>query len=132
MDEIVSVDVSFIGSGCPYQTTAARPPTSTTKVTMTTRSTIALLLLLLAASYAMPLHAAGDTTPLGIALEGYPYPHPVRFHPVSYFGDDLRMAYMDVPPPANANGTQHKRRRGAGGPSHLLHQTRSPLGSLNR
>ncbi|UCD68876.1 MAG: alpha/beta hydrolase [Betaproteobacteria bacterium] len=71
---------------------------------MTTRSTIALLLLLLAASYAMPLHAAGDTTPLGIALEGYPYPHPVRFHPVSYFGDDLRMAYMDVPPPANANG----------------------------
>ena len=71
---------------------------------MTTRSIIAFLLLLLAAFYGMPLHAAGNTAPLGIALEGYPYPHPVQFHPVNYFGDDLRMAFMDVPPSTNANG----------------------------
>ncbi len=42
--------------------------------------------------------------PLGIALEGYPYPHQVQFHAITYFGNDLRMAYMDVPPAANANG----------------------------
>ena len=71
---------------------------------MTTRSTIALLLALLAAVYGMPLYAATSTEPLGIALEGYPYPHPVQFHPVTYFGEDLRMAYMDVPPSTKPNG----------------------------
>lgn len=41
---------------------------------------------------------------LGIAMEGYPYPHPVRFHPVTYRGLDLRMAYMDVAPTGADNG----------------------------
>jgi pimeloyl-ACP methyl ester carboxylesterase len=48
--------------------------------------------------------AAGDAEPLGIALEGYPFPHAVKFHLLSYRGEDLRMAYMDVPPGANTNG----------------------------
>jgi len=48
--------------------------------------------------------AADDAEPLGIALEGYPFPHPVKFHALSYRGEDLRMAYMDVPPKANPNG----------------------------
>jgi len=42
--------------------------------------------------------------PLGIALEEYPYPWPVHFLPLTVEGQDLRMAYMDVPPSAQANG----------------------------
>ncbi len=37
--------------------------------------------------------------PLGIAMEGYPYPYPVKFFPLRIEGQDLRMAYMDVAPP---------------------------------
>ncbi|ATB34320.1 alpha/beta fold hydrolase [Melittangium boletus] len=42
--------------------------------------------------------------PLGIALEGYPSPAPVRYLPVTIQGQDLRMAYMDVPATGKANG----------------------------
>jgi pimeloyl-ACP methyl ester carboxylesterase len=35
---------------------------------------------------------------MGIALEGFPYPYPVHFMPVTLEGEDLRFAYMDVPP----------------------------------
>jgi len=41
---------------------------------------------------------------VGIALEGFPYSHPVGFMPVTIEGEALRMAYMDVPPSANPNG----------------------------
>ena len=42
--------------------------------------------------------------PLGIALEGYPSPAPVHFLPVTLEGQDLRMAYLDVPAAGKANG----------------------------
>lgn len=44
---------------------------------------------------------------LGIALEGYPYPQPVKFFPLRLEGQDLRMAYMDLSPPneSAARGT---------------------------
>lgn len=38
------------------------------------------------------------TEPLGIALEGLPYPHPVALVPLAIEGQDVRMAYMDVRP----------------------------------
>lgn len=38
------------------------------------------------------------STPLGIALEEYPYPYPVQFLPLDIQGQQLRMAYMDVRP----------------------------------
>ena len=41
---------------------------------------------------------AEEKEPLGIAMEGYPYPYPVHFFEVKIQGQDLRMAYMDVPP----------------------------------
>ena len=37
---------------------------------------------------------------LGIGLEGWPYPAPVRWQPCSAGGQPLRMAYMDVAPTA--------------------------------
>ena len=42
--------------------------------------------------------------PIGIGLEGIEYPYPVRFLDLTIEGQQLRMAYMDVPPSAAANG----------------------------
>jgi pimeloyl-ACP methyl ester carboxylesterase len=47
---------------------------------------------------------ADEPDGIGIGLEGYPFPHTVRFHPVVYRAEDLRMAYMDVPPRAGGHG----------------------------
>jgi pimeloyl-ACP methyl ester carboxylesterase len=47
--------------------------------------------------------AAGDA-PLGIGLEGFPYPHPVRFLPLTRDGEPQRLAYMDVRPAGQGNG----------------------------
>jgi hypothetical protein len=43
-------------------------------------------------------------TPLGIALESYPYPHPVHFLNFEMQGQPVRMAYMDVPAIVSTNG----------------------------
>jgi pimeloyl-ACP methyl ester carboxylesterase len=56
----------------------------------------------------LPCVAAADappqyTEPIGIALENWPYPHPVRFRNLIVEGQSLRMAYMDVAP-AQPNG----------------------------
>lgn len=47
---------------------------------------------------------AAEREPLGIAMEGYRYPYPVHFHDITYHGELLRMAYMDVAPTGEANG----------------------------
>jgi pimeloyl-ACP methyl ester carboxylesterase len=41
---------------------------------------------------------------LGIGLEGWPYPYPVRFMPFEVGGQRLRMAFMDVAPASTPNG----------------------------
>src|ERR1700722_15979946 len=41
---------------------------------------------------------------MGIGLEGFPYPYPVHFMAVTIQGEDLRLAYMDVPPAGPSNG----------------------------
>jgi pimeloyl-ACP methyl ester carboxylesterase len=55
-------------------------------------SVAAALWLVASASPAAPGEA------IGIALEGFPYPYPVHFMPVTLEGEDLRLAYMDVSP----------------------------------
>jgi len=62
-------------------------------------SRLLLVLLLLVSA---PAVAADE--PYGIALEGYAYPYPVDYLTVTERGEELRMAYMDVAPTANANG----------------------------
>src|SRR5258708_12762485 len=42
--------------------------------------------------------------PLGIALEGYPYPYPVQFLTFELWGELVRMAYMVVPAGSPSNG----------------------------
>ena len=46
-----------------------------------------------------------DWGPTAIDYANVPYPHPVEFLQVRLWGRDLRMAYMDVPPAADANGS---------------------------
>lgn len=84
--------------------------------TATRRLVFGLPLAAAAASLAPPAQAAPTqaapsqaapapiTEPLGIALEGWPYPGPVSFFPVAIAGARLRMAYMDFAPTAAANG----------------------------
>ncbi len=45
-----------------------------------------------------------QSAPLGIALEGWPYPYPVSFFSVVVDGQPCRMAFMDVAPTGMANG----------------------------
>ncbi|MFG3756296.1 alpha/beta fold hydrolase, partial [Klebsiella pneumoniae] len=51
-----------------------------------------------------PAASHGPAQPIGIGLEGVAYPYPVRFLDLTIDGQQLRMAYMDVPPSAVANG----------------------------
>src|SRR5262245_61732836 len=44
------------------------------------------------------------TEPLGTSLEGWPYPGPVQFLPLTMAGQQVRMAYMDFSPTAPPNG----------------------------
>src|SRR5919202_1028617 len=61
--------------------------------------------LLLAVLFSVvPALAQSPPEPLGIALEGYPYPFPVRFLPLTVERHPVRLAYMDVPPTTGANG----------------------------
>jgi pimeloyl-ACP methyl ester carboxylesterase len=42
--------------------------------------------------------------PLGPAMEGFPYPYPVHYLPLTMEGRQVLMAYMDVPASGTANG----------------------------
>ena len=47
---------------------------------------------------------AQETVPLSISMEDYDYPYPVKLLPLTIEGQDLRMAYMDIPPEGTPNG----------------------------
>src|SRR3954466_11428479 len=64
---------------------------------------IAYLLIALFVGLA-PALAQSPPEPLGVALEGYSYPFPVRFLPLTVEQHAVRLAYMDVAPTAAANG----------------------------
>jgi len=51
-----------------------------------------------------PAEAPADWGPVGINFEEIPYPYPVHFLELKRFGQNMRMAYMDVPPSGRANG----------------------------
>ena len=48
--------------------------------------------------------APSDVKPGSITYEEVPYPYPVQFLPLTLYGQDVRMAYMDVPPAGQPNG----------------------------
>src|SRR5690242_8538613 len=49
-------------------------------------------------------HAPTDVKPGSITYEDIPYPYPVSYLPLTVYGQDVRMAYMDVPPSGPPNG----------------------------
>jgi pimeloyl-ACP methyl ester carboxylesterase len=57
-----------------------------------------------AAQQRAAVQAPPDVKPTSVSLEDIPYPHPVRFLPMTLYGHDVRLAYMDVPPASAANG----------------------------
>src|ERR1700760_50219 len=71
---------------------------------MLLRRALAHCLLLIVALFAAfaPRPARADA--MGIGLEGFPYPYPVHFMPITFQGEDLRLAYMDVAPIGSSNG----------------------------
>lgn len=56
-----------------------------------------------AQSGALP-KAPTDVKPGSITYEDVEYPYPVAYFPLTLYGQDVRMAYMDVPPAGQANG----------------------------
>jgi pimeloyl-ACP methyl ester carboxylesterase len=56
------------------------------------------------AAKATPTKAPDDIKPGSITYEDIPYPYPVSYLPLTVYGQDVRMAYMDVPPAGRPNG----------------------------
>jgi pimeloyl-ACP methyl ester carboxylesterase len=52
---------------------------------------------------AMP-RAPSDVKPGSITYDEVPYPYPVSYLPLTLYGQDVRMAYMDVSPAGTPNG----------------------------
>src|SRR5579871_6019341 len=50
------------------------------------------------------LKAPTDVKPGSITYEEVEYPYPVSYLPLTLYGQDVRMAYMDVPPQGRPNG----------------------------
>jgi pimeloyl-ACP methyl ester carboxylesterase len=51
-----------------------------------------------------PPKAPTDVQPGSIDYEDVQYPYPVSYLPLTMYGQDVRMAYMDVPPSGTPNG----------------------------
>jgi len=60
--------------------------------------------LLFLAAAALAQKAPTDIKPASITYEEVAYPYPVQYLPLTMYGQDARMAYMDVPPSGAPNG----------------------------
>src|ERR1700678_3545044 len=68
---------------------------------------VSLLLCLALSLFAQsdaPPKAPADVKPGSITYEDIAYPYPVQYLPLTLYGQDVRMAYMDVPPAGTPNG----------------------------
>jgi len=65
---------------------------------------LCLLFCLLPALAQRETKAPTDVQPGSITYEGIEYPYPVQYLPLTMYGQDVRMAYMDVPPAGQPNG----------------------------
>ncbi|MBZ5632157.1 MAG: alpha/beta hydrolase [Acidobacteriia bacterium] len=72
----------------------------------TRRAAIALLVAGIAAAQSQaPLpKAPADVKPGSITYDEVVYPYPVSYLPLTMYGQDVRMAYMDIPPAGQPNG----------------------------
>ena len=58
----------------------------------------------LSAQSSPPSSPPADRGPISISLEEYEYPYPVEYMNFSVYGEDVRIAYMDVAPRGPSNG----------------------------
>ncbi len=58
----------------------------------------------LAAAQSRPVTAPSDVRPGSITSEDVPYPYPSTYFPLTVYGQDVRMAFMDVPAAGTPNG----------------------------
>ncbi len=65
---------------------------------------LAVILALSAAPALAQRQPPADYGPMSLYMEDFPYPHPVSFLSFRMYGQDVRMAYMDVAPVGPANG----------------------------
>lgn len=72
-------------------------------MTHTLARAICLCAALLAAHVASA-QTAPDVKPGSITCEDVPYPYPTSYMPLTLYGQDVRMAFMDVAPAGQANG----------------------------
>ena len=56
------------------------------------------------AQTAAPPPTPADVKPGSITCEDVPYPYPVSYLPLTLYGQDIRLAYMDVPAQGQPNG----------------------------
>ena len=68
------------------------------------RRYVALALVVLGPSLAAQTQAPADYGPVSVDLADVPYPYPVATFSFVLYGQDVRMAYMDVKPTGSANG----------------------------
>ena len=97
------------GTACSDRGRRRHPGGQTPSVLRTALATLGLASTLALRPAGWSAHAEGMpgptyTEPLGIGLETWPYPFPVHVLPLVVQGQAVRMAYMDVPPSAAANG----------------------------
>jgi pimeloyl-ACP methyl ester carboxylesterase len=71
---------------------------------MSTRKLIRLAVLWMTAAFILLGQAPPDIKPGSITYEDIPYPFPVAYLPLTLYGQDVRMAYMDVAPEGLPNG----------------------------
>jgi pimeloyl-ACP methyl ester carboxylesterase len=71
---------------------------------MSTPKLIRLVFLSITAAFTLLGQAPPDIKPGSITYEDIPYPFPVNYLPLTLYGQDVRMAYMDVPPAGVPNG----------------------------
>jgi pimeloyl-ACP methyl ester carboxylesterase len=70
----------------------------------TSRLCCLLLSLTTCALAQAPPKAPTDVKPGSITYEEIAYPYPVSYLPLTLYGQDVRMAYMDIPPSGQPNG----------------------------
>jgi pimeloyl-ACP methyl ester carboxylesterase len=74
------------------------------------KTLVLFLSLIAAALIPAPAAAQGrdaappDVQPIGITCEECPYPYPSKYFDITTYGQDVRMAYMDVAPQGQPNG----------------------------
>jgi pimeloyl-ACP methyl ester carboxylesterase len=71
---------------------------------MLMRKTMAILFVLATLPALAQMHAPADVAPGSITYEEIAYPYPVHSLPLTLYGQDVRMAYMDIPPAGAPNG----------------------------